>query len=131
MRLAKFFTTIVFITFFCLLYVYQQAEIFRFGYLAEKKLVSFEELLDKNRILRYNIEKNTSVVQLGKKISQSSDFQMPEGYRLVTVRPAESTSRPRQGLPAKENLASRLFSVRRQAEATTISRPSSSGAPKQ
>jgi hypothetical protein len=121
MRLSKFITLVVSVTFVALLYVYQQTEIFRLAYVGQKKSVSFQDLLDKNNALRYNIETKASLVEVGSKITGSSDFQMPDSYRLVRLAPAKATSRAKQLSMKKESLASRIFSVKREAEANTLS----------
>lgn len=78
-----------------------------------------QDLLDKNSILRYNINKNASLVYIGNKISGSSDFQMPDNYRLVRL----ESSKGRLGLQdisGGQTVLSRLFGIKRQAEANTI-----------
>ena len=86
MRLSRFLSVIFFITGLCLLHVYQQTEIFRYAYAGQKKLGLMQDLLDKNVVLRYNIEKNTSLVRIGDKISEDKDFEMPDSYRLVRLK---------------------------------------------
>jgi len=105
---------------FSLLYVYQQTEIFRLAYVGQKKLVALEELLDKNTYLRYNIERNASLVQIGDRVSGNADFQMPDSYRLVRLVPSKEGFRLRAPASGKETLVSRIFGVKRQAEAETI-----------
>lgn len=119
MRMPKFLSIIISMTILSLLYVHQQTEIFRLAYLGEKKMSVFQDLLDKNTVLRYNIGSSASLTRLGNKVSNGKDFQMPDTYRLVKVaRPQEV--RLAQGLTNKENIVSRIFSVKRQAEAKTI-----------
>jgi len=118
MRLSKFLSIISCVTFLSLFYVYQQTEIFRLAYVGQKKIVCFTDLLDKNNILRYNIGRKASLVRIGDKISSSSDFQMPDSYRLVRLVPAKEGIKIK-GQPLK-TLASRIFGVKRQAEAKTI-----------
>ena len=119
MRLSKFLTIISSVTFFSLLYVYQQTEIFRLAYVGGKKSVQFEDLLDKNNILRYNIGKKVSLVEVGSKIAGGSDFQMPDSYRLVRLAPVKNAYRLREK-PSGESLASRLFGIKREAQAKTL-----------
>jgi len=119
MRLSKFLSIVIFITCFSLLYVYQQTEIFRFAYLGQKKQVVFEDLLDKNSILRYNIKNSTSLVNIGNKISGSAEYEMPDSYRLVRLAPSPEGLERRQSVN-RETLLSRLFGIKRQAEAKTI-----------
>ncbi len=120
MRIPKFLSVITLVTALCLLHVYQQTEIFRFAYAGQKKLTAMQDLLDKNVILRYNIEKNTSLVRLGSRMSESSDFQMPETYRLVRLERPRGAVMAAKPIANKENIFARLFGVTRQAEAKTI-----------
>ncbi len=109
-----------FITCFCLLYVYQQTEIFRLGYAGQNKLSAFQDLLDKNTLLRYNIEKNASLVHIGGRLSDDAAFQMPDTYRLVRFSNSpRGLGRSRQ-LAKREDIVSRLFGIKRQAEARTL-----------
>ena len=120
MKFSNFLLVLVFVTLFSLLYVYQQTEIFRLAYDGQNKLSKVEDLLDKNTILRYNIARNASLIRIGNKVSSGSDFQMPDGYRLVKL------SQPLEGLavsqyvPKKETMVARIFGIKRQAEARTI-----------
>lgn len=108
------------ITFISCLYVHQQTEIFRLAYLGQKKVARLEELLDKNSILRYNINKSASLVNISSKISakDNSGFQMPKNYRLVRVASNNNEALGTNAqLAKKENIIARLFGVKRQAEA--------------
>ena len=115
MRISKFVTIVTFITCFSLLYVYQQSEIFRLAYIGQKNQVSFQELLDKNNILKYNIDRNASLISIGNKISNEKDFQMPDSYRLVKL------SASKDGMQAnKQTMMARVFGIKSRAEAETI-----------
>lgn len=106
-----------------LLYVWQQTEIFRIAYVGQKNVVVFEDLLDKNTVLRYNIGKRASLVRIGNKVCASSEFQMPDTYRLVKVYSNQGV-KTLAGLPEKKNnLFSRFFEIKRQAEAQIIINP--------
>lgn len=120
MKLSKFLLTISSITLISLLYVYQQTEILRLAYAGEKKITAFEDLLDKNSILRYNIGKSASLVHIGSKISGSADYEMPGTYRLVRLVSRQRSSKAAQVAFKRENLLSRLFGIKQQAEARTI-----------
>jgi len=120
MKVARFVSVVSFITCFCLLYVYQQTEIFRLGYLGQKKLVNMEYLLEKNNLLRYNIKSNTSLAYIGDKVSGSAEFQMPDSYHLVRLTPSGQRATINQNTARRETLLSRIFGVKRQAEARTI-----------
>ncbi len=120
MKLSKFLVTISSVTLISLLYVYQQTEILRLAYVGEKKITVFEDLLDKNSILRYNIGKSASLVHIGSKISGSADYEMPGTYRLVRLVPRERSPGVARAALKRENLLSRLFGIKQQAEAKTI-----------
>jgi len=119
MRLTKFLSTVVFITSFSVLYVYQQSEIFRLAYLGQKKQAVFTELLDKNTALRYNINKSSSLVNIGARINSTNDFQMPDNYRFVKVIFSPGGLKIASGR-AQEGLLARIFSLNREAQAKTV-----------
>jgi len=122
MRLSKFLLLVTFITLLCLIYVYQQTEIFRLAYIGQKQSVIFHDFLDKNAMLRYNINQNTSLVLINNKLSRYADFEMPNSYRVVKL------VYPSQGLRIAKrlrtlqlkNIVTSLFGIKRQAEARTI-----------
>ena len=78
----------------------------------------FQDLEDKNAILKYSIEKNASLSRLGEKISAGMGFQMPDGYRLVKVENNQQAAR-NGVLPSEEDLLSRIFGIKREAQAKT------------
>ncbi len=120
MRLSKFLATVSLVTFISCLYVYQQTEILRLAYLGQKEKATFEDLLDKNSFLRYNLEKGISLVRIGDRVSKAADFQMPDIYRLVRLTPSQENLKLRAQGPNRKNIVARLFGVKRQAEAKTI-----------
>ncbi|KPK98007.1 MAG: hypothetical protein AMJ95_06415 [Omnitrophica WOR_2 bacterium SM23_72] len=121
MKVFKFLATVTFITYFSLLYVYQQTEIFRLGYAGQERHVKVEELLDRNALLRYNIARQASLVQIGERMSELADFQMPDSCRLVRLAPALREGEIfEQGPARQETLLSRIFGIKRQAEANTL-----------
>ncbi len=122
MKVSKFLLLISTLTAFVTLYVYQQSEIFRLGYTIDKKQGAFQELLDKNALLRYNVQKNASLIRLSAKLSGSADFQMPDTYRLVKVVYPQGNFRLAGQFARKENLFARIFGVKREAQAKTINR---------
>lgn len=120
MKLPKFLLTIGFVTFLSLLYVYQQTEILRLAYTGQKKTAAFEDLLDKNGILRYNINKTASLVHIAHRVSKVADLEMPDTFKLVRLGPSQENLKAPAQLFKKENVLSRLFGVKRQAEAKTV-----------
>lgn len=120
MNMRKFLMLAVVITGVSLLYVYLQTEIFRLAYLGERTQETMEDFLDKNTLLRYNIEQKSSVVSIGEKMCVSSDFQMPDAYCLVRVMPTQGGTVSVQSTSQRPSLAARIFGIKRQAEAKTI-----------
>lgn len=120
MKLTKFLSAVVFVTSFSVLYVYQQSEIFRLAYLGQKKQAIFTELLDKNTALRYNINKSSSLVNIGERIDQSADFQMPDNYRFVKFVPSRDGLKVADENQNREGLLAQIFSLKREAQAKTI-----------
>lgn len=120
MKLTKFFSAVVFVTSFSVLYVYQQSEIFRLAYLGQKKQAIFTQLQDKNTALRYNINKGSSLVNIGARISETDDFQMPDNYRFVKFVSSPAGLKLADQSQAQEGLLARIFSLKREAQAKTI-----------
>jgi len=120
MRISRLIVVILLGTVFSVLYVYQQAEIFRLAYEGEKKQSAFQDLLDKNNVLRYNIEKSASLTRIGNKVSKDDQFQMPDTCRVVKVGVPSNGTQAGQQEPGMLTLASRIFSIKRQAEAHTV-----------
>ena len=88
--------------------------------MGQKKQAYFQDLLDKNTILRYNVERNASLISIGNKISGSNDFQMPDSYRLVKLSATKEGFRINSENPAKQTMIARIFGIKSQAEAETI-----------
>ncbi|MEI6631922.1 MAG: hypothetical protein WCL25_04845 [bacterium] len=120
MRLSRFLALIFIITSFSLLYVWQQTEIFCLAYIDQSNFTTFQDLLDKNTVLRYNMGKNTSLVRIASKVDEGLAFQMPQGYHLVRLTGTKDNLRLVKQAPKRESLAFRLFGIKRQAEAKTI-----------
>jgi len=87
--------------------------------MGQKKSAAFQVLLERNVILRYNKDRTTSLVHMGNKVSKCADFQMPDAYRLVRLVSSREL-RTSKRMPKKESIFSRLFGIKRQAEAKTI-----------
>jgi len=117
MRLSKVLGGTTFITLFALLYVWQQTEIFRLAYEGQKKQAEFQEELDKNSQLRYTLKKSSSLTRIGNRIPLSQNFHLPEAYMLVKLNSNQAGNQEDRS----ENMVARLFTLKRQAEAKTIS----------
>jgi hypothetical protein len=120
MKLSKFLSVLTFCTCYCLLCIYLQTEIFRLAYLGQKKQAFLQDLLDKNSILRYNVSKNSSLINIENKISRNAGLEMPVSFRVVRLSPSQEgltlVSQPNK----RETFFARIFSIKRQAEAKTI-----------
>jgi hypothetical protein len=99
-----------------------KSEIFRLGYLIDKRQEKFQELLDNNALLRYNVQKSASLIHLSAQLSGCADFQMPDTYRLVKVMYPASSPQLTGRFNQKENIFARIFGVKREAQAKTINR---------
>lgn len=121
MRISRFLLLVNFFTALSLLYVWQQTEVFRLAYTGQKSLAQYQDLLDTNTILMYTIEKKVSLTQLGNKISEDRDFQMPGTYRLVKSAYPKGLLAQTLPAPKQESLAARIFGIKRQAEAKVVS----------
>jgi len=120
MRLNKFLIIVSAVTLLALLYVYQQTKIIHLAYQEQKRLTLVKMLVDKNDILRYNINRQRSLVSIGKHW-QKGDWQWPHREQLVSL----STMGPRllkdnQQKKETENIFTRLFRLSSQAEATPV-----------
>ncbi|MDD5506647.1 MAG: hypothetical protein PHR73_07840 [Candidatus Omnitrophica bacterium] len=120
MKMSRFLSLTVFVTSFCVLYVYQQSEIFRLAYLGSKRQSTYNELLDKNTALSYNIKKSSSLVKIGSRINGADDFQMPDRYRFVKVVTSKDGLKPASQNHARTGLLAGIFGLKREAQAKTI-----------
>ncbi len=120
MKLSKFLSIVFFLTIVSLAYVWQQTEIFCLGYKGQKRLSVYQSLTDKNAILKYCKQSNISLVRISNRLDEKDSFQIPETYRIVRLVSSQQNLRTKANPPKKENFLSRLFSVKRQAEAKTI-----------
>jgi hypothetical protein len=117
MRIGRFLLFMAVVTITALLYVWQQTEIFRLAYLGQKKTSLMGDLLDRNTLLRYNIQRYSSLAYIGKRISEEANLEFPESYQLVKVAPSyQLATSPKP----KQTLISRILAVNREAEARTI-----------
>ena len=121
MKLSKFLLRAVVITVIGVLYVWQQTEIVRLAYGCQKNFTVFQDLLDKNSVLRYNLKRSTSLTRIGNKLLESKDFNLPQSYRLVRVSaPKAKEGSGAQSSVKRENMVFRFLGVKREAEAKTI-----------
>ncbi len=119
MKLPKFLLLLFCVTLLSLTYVWQQTEIFRLAYAGQKNVNSYQELLDKNTVLKYNIDKEGSLIRIGNQVPASGEFELPESFRLVRLKVSQTKIVSYQARK-QENLFARLFAIKQQAEAKTI-----------
>lgn len=118
MRVHKFFVAASFVTLVSVLYVYQQTRILNLAYTSEKRMRVFQELLDKNNLLRYNVDVLTSLSSMGSKVLEKSEFEMPAASKVVKV------EAPQEKIAVLKNKFAEvfnIFSLKSQAEAKPIS----------
>jgi hypothetical protein len=120
MRLSKFLSIIFSVTLFSLLYVYQQSEIYRLAYTGQKKQIVVDELRNQNCVLKYSIEKNGSLVRIGDKVSEKSDFEMPESYRMMKMYYTGENLSLKVAPKLKETLLSWIFGIKSEAQAKPV-----------
>lgn len=120
MRLSRFLMALTFVTSLSLLYVFQQTEIIRLAYLGQKRSGRYQDLLDKNSILRYTIKSKVSLVQIGNSLTKDTEYEMPDTYRLVRLPYSREGFRLKVEAPEKETILSRIFGIKSQAEAKTL-----------
>lgn len=122
MRLPKFLMLVVALTLLSLGYVWQQTHIVHLAYEGQKRMATFQDLLDENSLLRYNLTRKTSLIAMGERVRTGTDFQLPQQYCLVKVDACADQPRAKDGsrLTRQETLLARVFGLKRQAEAKAI-----------
>jgi|WetSurMetagenome_2_1015567.scaffolds.fasta_scaffold523323_1 hypothetical protein len=121
MKLSKFLVIAVVVTSFAVLYVWQQTEIIRLAYTGQKNLAIFQDSLDNNSVLRYNLKRKTSLINIGTRVEGNDDFQMPESYCLVKLASQkEDLGLVSRAQAKRENILARLFGIKMQAQAQTV-----------
>lgn len=107
-----------------LVYVYQQTQIFYLAYQGDRRQRKLQELLDRNNVLRYNLNVYSSLPYLDKGLFvKSADFEIPQVQRLVKLDFTQTKTRPTRNPEKNKNLFSNLFNIiTKQAEARPINR---------
>ena len=109
-------------TFIAVVYVYQQSEIFYLAYLGGKKQTILADLLDKNNIFRYNINRLSSLTSLENKILNDVDFEIPAVKTLVRLNVERENTKINPESKGKTNIIFSFFTRARQAQAQTLNR---------
>lgn len=114
-----------FLTLLALCYVYQQTRIVELGYEIKKKEEALSQLLDRNKILVYNVNALCSPLNLDEQVlSKRLDLSQVTSYRIVRLASAK------EGMPATAQrpligFLFNLFVPKAEAQASTISRSNS------
>jgi len=117
MNLTKFFIIILTVTLLALLYVYQESKIIQSAYQEQERLALLENLVDKNNNLRYNIDRQMSLVSISE-FWQDGVFEWPGRKYLVQSPTSQPTPEDKKQTKETENLFTRFFGLKSQAEAT-------------
>lgn len=114
MRMLRFLTFLGISTILALFFVRNQINIYLLSYKLEKNNLLYEELLDENGILLYDINRLSSVQRISDKLGTSKDeFTIP--MRIVRLEKEKKRLAER-----RENFFVRLFKLSPLAEAKEI-----------
>ncbi len=119
MRLGKFLIIASTVTLLSLLYVYQQSKIINLAYQEQEKLASLESLSDKNNNLRHNLSCRISLVSIAER-GFDGDFEWPQQKQLVSLSTVQQAPKNNKQIKETENIFTRLFGLKSQAEATPV-----------
>ena len=115
----KFLIIILAITAIALLYVYQQSKIIEMAYAVQERLAFLDSCLNNNNNLKYLINRQMSLVSIAD-IWQGGDFEWPNQKQLVSFSGVRQVSIDNVQIKTKENIFTRIFGLRSQAEATLV-----------
>ena len=123
MKTCKITFLVILITSFALLYVHQQILLLKISYEVQKNEESAARLLDRNRILMYNIAQLKSPQTLQAKISKhKQEFAIPLEWQVVKA--TQITARPSEDVTlAKSEQKAGFFSLLRFNTKTAEARP--------
>ena len=119
MKISRFLTLVVLITGISLFYVHQQIELIKFSYKIQSHQHRLDDLLDQNRILKYNVIALKTPFSLENRLRQSDiEMILPERWQVVRVagpRMEKASSQERPLTPLYSFL--RFFAFGREAQA--------------
>ncbi|MBL7081437.1 MAG: hypothetical protein ISS44_02580 [Candidatus Omnitrophica bacterium] len=118
MKLNKFFFIVVLLALGALLCVHQRTKVYRFAYQVENNLTTLENLLNENNLLRYDLNKKSSVVSLAH-LFQERRLQWPGKDQLVIAYSSRDTESAPAVISKSKNLFVRIFDLKTQAQAQT------------
>jgi len=116
-RIDKLLACIVILTFVALSYVNQQALVYQMGLKVKENYQIYSKLVDRNRILGYNVLNLKSPVSLeARLLAKKVELNMPRKWQVVKLE-----SSPRKFVQkdlGKKGLFASLFVIGREAEAS-------------
>ncbi len=123
MKLSKFLFIMVIITIVSVVYVQQQISLLKLSYQIKDKEKTLQELLDKNKILMYNILALEAPASLEKRlIVKNVRLEMPGEWQLVSLPEVEVREGLVLGKPKLKNVLLGIFNLRSQAEAQLVNK---------
>lgn len=122
MNLSKFLTIVVMITMASLFYVHQEIELVKQSYEVQTNQQKVNDLLDQNRILKYNVSALKAPFNLEDRLAANNiKLVSPERWQVVHVASsATKESIARKESPSKIYNFFKLFSFSRVAQAKPI-----------
>lgn len=126
MRTSKCIALTVLGTVLCLLHVFLQTEIVKFGYEINSASQILDTQKDKQTSLQFVLSSMQSPLNIDKSLSSDKDvYQLPDSFKLVKLSPAGSSvdsgmTAPDRAAPVLRRFAFSTFFTGRQAEARTI-----------
>lgn len=118
MKICKFLIITIIVTMVSLLYVHQQFALVKLSYDMDIKEKKFNQLLDQNKILAYNVFKLKSPLNLSR---YNNNFKIASSNQIISANP-KLVSRRNNIILAKRSGFNvfGILTLKRQAEAQTI-----------
>jgi len=119
MGLNKIFIIVFGITILSLLYVYQQSNIIQLAYQEQERLALLENLVNKNNNLRYNLDRQMSLVSIAG-LWQEGNFEWPNRKQLLSFSTTQQEPVQSKQIKETESIFTHFFGLKSQAEATSV-----------
>jgi len=104
MKIHKIIPIVLAITIIGLIKVYLQTEIIKIGYQLKERQDQFQQLVDNNNVLKYNIFVLESPYTLGRKIFLTdAHINIIKPSQVVSISTTESKQLPQQQIPQQQN----------------------------
>ena len=123
MKLSRFLTILVLITVTSLFYVHQQIELIKQSYIIQLNQHKVDDLLDQNRILKYNVIALKAPVNLENQlVANDVKLVLPERWQVVRIAGSRIEKEALSGKKPLPLLFSflRFFALNREAQAKPI-----------